>query len=164
MKNTFLLMVATFAFIGVVGFIYKGLPSKTVANSSVNAPKVKEIIIKDVKLNVWIADTSDIRRVGLGGKSNLNYNQGMLFIFDSKDVQPNFWMKDMLIPIDIVWIKDEKIVKMDKEIEAPKPGTQDSSLTIYSPGSPVDYVLELSSGFCNLNRLKVGDKVNLSGI
>lgn len=55
---------------------------------------------------VGVAATPDIREKGLSGHAPLAVNEGMLFLFD--DVRTKqFWMKDMLFPIDIIWISPE---------------------------------------------------------
>ena len=88
----------------------------------------------------------------------------MLFVFDAQNVTPVFWMKDMLIPIDIIWINDGKIVKIDTNLQPPKKGTLDKDLTTYGAGQPVDYVLEVSAGFSFKNKLEIGDNVNLTEV
>ena len=88
----------------------------------------------------------------------------MLFVFDNKQITPVFWMKDMQIPLDIIWIGSGKIVKIDENVPAPVAGTPDTKLTNYSSGSPIDYVLEVNSGFSGKNKIKAGDSVDLSGI
>ncbi|MGB6881980.1 MAG: DUF192 domain-containing protein, partial [Microgenomates group bacterium] len=104
------------------------------------------------------------RRQGLSGKENLPEGEGMLFIFESKNIQPPFWMKDMKFAIDIIWIDDDKIVQIDKDIQPPEPGASDNKLVLYTPNQPIDYVLEVNAGFSEENKIKVGDSVNLSVI
>lgn len=65
----------------------------------------------------------------------------------------------MEFAIDIIWIKDGKIIQIDKNVEAPAVGTPDNKLKLYSPKSAVDYVLEVNSGYSDLNNIKVGDSV-----
>ena len=85
----------------------------------------------------------------------------MLFTFDPQNVTPGFWMKEMLIPIDIIWIEGGHVVKIDKNVEAPKENTPDSELKIYTPDTPIDYVLEVNAGFSDKNSIKVTDTVIL---
>lgn len=106
---------------------------------------------------IEIADTPTEREKGLGGVTNLEENNGMLFTSEQKDTLPIFWMKGMLIPLDIIWINDGKVVKIDKNIPNPDPNTPESELKRYSPASPVDYVLEVNAGFSDKFGLKVGD-------
>ena len=52
-----------------------------------------------------LADTSSERTKGLSYRTEIP-KEGMLFIFPNKGIQ-GFWMKDMLFPIDILWLTDE---------------------------------------------------------
>ncbi len=121
----------------------------------------KTMTIGSKTIQVETANTESARQKGLGGRTSLPADSGMLFIFDSKGVTPTFWMKDMQIPLDMVWISGNKIVKIDKKIPAPPAGTQDAQLKIYPAGRPIDYVLEVNGGFCDTGGIKIGDAVTL---
>jgi len=107
-----------------------------------------------------IAKSSGERAKGLSERSSLPEDQGMIFVF-TKDSKPIFWMKDTLIPLDIIWINDGKIVKIDKMVK-PEPGVKDSDLKKYSSQSAVDFVLEVNGGFSDKNGLKIDQ--TLSGL
>ena len=129
---------------------------------STNTPKeTQSMTVGSKTITVEIANTTSLRERGLSGRSSLAENTGMLFVFETKPVTPTFWMKDMAIPLDIIWIKDGKVVKLDKKVPFPAPGTADSSLKTYPAGVPIDYVLEVNAGFSDKNNLKVGDSVAL---
>ena len=83
----------------------------------------------------------------------------MLFVINNNKVTPTFWMKDMRIAIDIIWIKNSKIIQIDKNVDPPAPNTPDNKLKLYSPKSAVDYVLEVNSGYSDLHNIKVGDAI-----
>jgi len=157
-KSIILPILGVVAFISLVGYFYKN-PQKLQ-----NQVLLKSVKIADTKIAVELADTNEKRTNGLSGKSELNAESGMLFVFEKKVVAPTFWMKDMLIPLDIIWIGNGKIVKIDKNIPAPVAETPDTKLVNYSPGTPIDYVLEVNAGFSDKNNFKVGDSVDLSGI
>lgn len=122
------------------------------------APEIPEIKLDETLVKVKIADTETKRKIGLSQTAALGENEGMLFVFPKKDVQPSFWMKDMQFAIDIIWINDDKVVKIDKNIPPPDPGTPDEKLKLYTSPGPVDYVLEVAAGFSDKNNLKVGSK------
>ena len=124
----------------------------------------KTIFVGETKIQVEIASTAESRAKGLSGRTDLLNDSGMLFIFDSKDVSPIFWMKDTLIPLDIIWIKDRSVVKIDKNVEPANPDTPDSELKLYYPGKPIDYVLEVKSGYSDAHGILVGSKVDLSSL
>ena len=90
---------------------------------------------------------------GLSGTTYLNSHDGMLFEFPYENLW-NFWMKDMLIPIDIVWIsKEMTIVHIEHSLT---PETYPNS---FGPSTNALYVLEVASGIAQKAKLKVGDKI-----
>lgn len=155
MKQILLFLVATALFIIVVGLMTQKL-NKT-ATTSTSSTKV--LTLGNTQVTVEIADTAALREKGLSGRTSLEANRGMLFVFPTKGVIPNFWMRNMLIPLDMIWISDSKVVQIDKNIAPPKAGTPDNQLSIYSPVAPVDYVLEVNAGFSDKNNIKVGAAV-----
>ena len=112
------------------------------------------LIINNTKISLIVADTPAERTQGLSYQKKLDKNAGMLFIFPKKQIL-SFWMKDMNFPLDVIWIDDDKIIKIDKNLppEGEKPEKN------YSSGALTNYVLEVNAGFCDENNIKVGDKV-----
>lgn len=166
-KQILLPILAVIVFIVLVGIFVQKSPNIDLSNFiSPGATKSsqKTIIIAGKELTVELAKTKESREKGLSGKTSLATDNGMLFVFGDDGANPVFWMKDMLIPIDIIWIKGGKIVKIDKSLEFPKAGTPDSKLKTYSAGQPIDYVLEVNSGYSVKNNISVGDSLDLSRI
>lgn len=151
MRKVLFLLVAT---AGVI--IAIGLLTKTI---DIYPPQKREIKIGNVTLYVEIADSEDERKNGLSGTKSLPKNDGMLFSFAQEDVFPSFWMKGMLIPIDIIWIDEWEVVKIHENIQ-PEPGKSDNELTKYYPDGPVDLVIEVNAGFSDKNGVDVGDKLS----
>ncbi len=90
---------------------------------------------------------------GLSGHLPLKDYEGMLFIFPKPDIY-RFWMKEMLFPIDIIWIDENwHIIHVEKSL---KPETYP---TIFYSKTPALRVLEVSSGESERLNLKVGDSV-----
>ncbi|HMB17425.1 MAG TPA: DUF192 domain-containing protein [Candidatus Paceibacterota bacterium] len=115
-----------------------------------------QIILADVAL------TNEDREQGLSGVKYMGDNEGMLFIFE-EEKKHGIWMKDMRIPIDILWIKDEVIVDVDEHV-MPEPDKDISELTIYKPSEPVDRVLEIRGGRFGMFDVEVGDKVEIESV
>lgn len=160
MKQVLWALFGVAVFIAGVGLLTQRLQNKNTSTPlSVGS---KEILVGSVKIQAEVASSESQRQKGLGGRKTLEENSGMLFVFGKKDVFPSFWMKDMLIAIDIVWINDEKVVKIDKNVEPPSAGTSTNQLKLYRPDAPIDYVLEVNAGFSDKNNIKTGDSVNLS--
>lgn len=108
-------------------------------------------------LRVEIADTMATRAQGLSGKGRLPEDQGMFFVFPIPAIYP-FWMKDMKFPIDIIWIRGEKIVGITENAAVPD---SSSGLPIYSPPTLVDKVLEVDAGVAKKLGLEEGGIVKL---
>jgi hypothetical protein len=110
---------------------------------------------ESIRVDVEVADTQALRNLGLSGRKYLGDYNGMLFVFDEKVGNP-FWMKDMFINLDIIFI-DEKgfIVDIKKDNE---PCTEVHCPQITSV-KPYKYVLEVKGGFCNINGVEVDQSV-----
>ena len=92
--------------------------------------------------------------LGLSGIKNLD-NSGMLFTYkDARQVR--FWMKDMSINLDIIWLGCNGQI-LGWQLDA-KP--EDYPGTYKSP--KLNYVLEAPAGFINKHQLKLGDKLELN--
>lgn len=123
---------------------------------------LKTIKIGNTSVDVVIANNDELRSKGLGGVTNLPENQGMLFVFSSTNILPSFWMKDMKIPIDFIWIKNNRVSEIIPNALPPVTGTPDNQLQIYKPVNSIDYVLEVNAGFASRNNILVGDTVILN--
>ncbi|MBI2053129.1 MAG: alpha/beta fold hydrolase, partial [Candidatus Sungbacteria bacterium] len=108
-----------------------------------------------------VSDRASMAR-GLSGRENLAKNGAMLFLFDRPD-HYGFWMKGMLFPIDIFWIKDNRIVDTEERAPPPAPGTDEKSLPVYIPDVPADMVLETRAGFAAEHHVRIGDAVEITG-
>lgn len=120
--------------------------------------KKAEIKIGEQYITADIAKDEPMREKGLAGVTNLGINDGLLFIFPSAG-NYGFWMKGMLIPIDLIWIADGKIVGFEENMQPPAPGTPDQNLKVYYPPQAVDKVLELHAERVSLLQAHVGDPV-----
>jgi len=107
-------------------------------------------------VRVEIADTPAERELGLSGRERLGEKEGMIFVFDSPG-RHAFWMKDMLFPLDIIWL-DENL----KVIYIKKDARPESYPEIFLPGEDAKYVLEVVTGFADKYNLKEGDEVELN--
>lgn len=115
-------------------------------------------IIGGVTLDTEVAKSDAKRNVGLGGKSGLSGSQGMLFVFNGYGKYA-IWNKDMLFPIDILWIKDGKIIDIYENMAAT---SVDSQNIIVAPKQDANFVLEVNAGFVKERGIKIGDKVGFS--
>ncbi len=119
-----------------------------------------KILVGGKILEVTIARTVAEKEKGLSDKPSLCSGCGLLFLFDQPAIYP-FWMRKMRFDIDIIWIKDNRVV--DLTLGAKKPSAEEFEVpkTIYQPKVAVDQVLEVNAGWVNGNGIKVGDEVIL---
>lgn len=105
-----------------------------------------------VKLDIEIADTNYDIQTGLMYRDSMKPKQGMLFIF--KDLkQRNFYMKNTRIPLDIVFIDNNKtIVSIQKN-------TKPFDETSLPSNAPAKYVLEVNAGQIDALGVKIGDQL-----
>jgi len=94
---------------------------------------------------------------GLMYETELNIDKGMLFKFDTIDTH-SIWMKNMRIPLDLIWLDRNGLVTDVLHNVPPCPRDKDVC-PVYTPASPAKYVLELSSGSAHLNKLIIGSKL-----
>lgn len=116
--------------------------------------ETKTIKINGARISVEIADTAQKMNQGLSGRAALSKNQGMLFIYS----EPNyrfFWMKDMLIPLDFVWINSGRVVETTQNVE---PKDFQPPLTLTSK-EKVDMVLEIAAGMVQKLNIRPSDKI-----
>ncbi|MBI5079459.1 DUF192 domain-containing protein [Candidatus Wolfebacteria bacterium] len=138
----------------VVGFIlFKGKQDYEISKIEING-KVFE---------VEIADTILKKTKGLSGRKCLKNDEGicpesaegMLFLFSSPSKR-SFWMKDMKFALDIIWINNDRIVDISKNVPSPKGG---ESPSVVSPSEVADKVLEMAAGSAEKFGIKIGDRL-----
>ncbi len=115
--------------------------------------KEQTLLIGNTQLRVAVADEPHERSQGLSGVTSLAANEGMLFIFD-RDDNWSMWMKDMEIPIDMLWVNNSyQVVHIEEDV---KPETFPEA---FSAGEPVRFVIETPAFFTRNNNIVVGDIV-----
>lgn len=163
-KQIILPLLGVIAFIILVGILVQKSGSINIPGFSMSSQAQKVVKIDEKTITVEIANTEALREKGLSGRTFLASDSGMLFVFDGLNQTHQFWMKGMLIPLDIIWISGGKIVSINKNVSPPPSGTLDNQLTVYTARGPVDYVLEVAADYSDKNNFKLGDSVDLSGI
>jgi len=103
-----------------------------------------------IALTVVVANTADERSQGLMGREELPEDHGMLFIFSVSEVV-TFWMKDTLIPLDIIYFNAMGwVIDSDTMV----PCTADPCKR-YTSDEPASTALEVNAGFVkakNINK------------
>ena len=107
---------------------------------------------KNIIFNVEVAKTIEERRSGLMYRKKLLNNEGMLFIFPREKII-QLWMKNTYIPLDVIFISENKvIVDIKKNMEI-------LSETIVRSKVKSRYALEFNAGLINKLDIRIGDKV-----
>lgn len=147
MKNRLVILLI----LGILFLSFIGL-QKTTTNSKQSAT------INGVNFNLEIAQTKEQKSIGLAKYKKIEKNFAMYFPFERKDYY-SFWMKDMKFPIDIIYIDNEKIVAIFKNVQNPK--SPNDKLQVYNPEKLADSVLEISAGLSDKYNFKTGDRVSI---
>jgi uncharacterized membrane protein (UPF0127 family) len=102
-----------------------------------------------------VADTDAARARGLMFRDTLRDDEGMLFVFGDSRRHP-FWMRNVLIALDMIWVDDEgRIVWL---VESAPPCVEEPC-PIYTPQRPASSVIEVRAGFAKRHGIKAGDIV-----
>jgi uncharacterized membrane protein (UPF0127 family) len=109
----------------------------------------------DVVLEV--ANTPETRQRGLMYRAALADGHGVLFVFDH-DENHSFWMKNTLIPLDMIFIS------ADGRVVGVHANAKPYSLASVSVGVPSRYVLEVPGGWAGRQGIAAGDRVELRGV
>jgi uncharacterized membrane protein (UPF0127 family) len=102
---------------------------------------------------VEVAETSEQRAQGLMFRRQMAADAGMLFLFGGSLQERAMWMKNTLIPLDMLFIDEAgKIVRIEQR-------TVPHSLRAIRSGQPVAAVLELNAGTTSRLAIEPGDRV-----
>jgi uncharacterized membrane protein (UPF0127 family) len=119
-----------------------------------------EVCLGNHCYKVEIARTQAEQERGLMYRTCLAPDAGMIFIF-GQDGDQSFWMKNTLIPLDMVWIGSDYRVVFIKH--GAQPCGSDVCPSI-DPGVDARYVLEVNAGETNRVGAKIGDLVTIKNV
>lgn len=123
-------------------------------------PKIASICFQDSSTQenkgcflIEIVSTPLQMQKGLMFREKLDQDKGMLFVFSQESKYP-FWMKNTLIPLDMIWIdRNSKVVFIKENAE---PCISKDCPTI-NPQQNAQYVLEINGGVVSEIGLNTGD-------
>lgn len=145
-KNKIILGLLSIVLIALLGgVVYLKKTKESVATDSNN------ISLGKCDITIETVATEELRKKGLSNRDALCQNCGMLFLFE-KESNYSFWMKDMRFPIDIVWLRNNKVVDISRDISH-------QSKSVHTSKELVDKVLELNAGEVNRCGIKISDKL-----
>ena len=111
----------------------------------------------DTRIALEIAATPAERERGLMYRSSLADGRGMLFVFE-RDEDHEFWMKNTLIPLDMLFIA------ADGRVAGIHANATPLSTVSIAVGQPSRYVLEVPGGYAQRRGIEPGDRVELIGV
>ncbi len=138
--------------IAVVVFVF-------VSRNNSSPEKYGRVCFRDNCFSTEMARTDTERTRGLMFRESLATDGGMLFVFDREDTYP-FWMKNTLIPLDIIWInKSKEVVFIAENVQL----CQTEICPNINPNNKAaKYVLEINGGLALKIGLKIGDKADFN--
>lgn len=108
-------------------------------------------------LRVELARTEQERLRGLMFRRSLPHQEGMLFIFPDEGIW-GIWMKNTLIPLDVIWMDASgRVVNIAANLQP----AVDQNPAAYRNERPAKFVLEANAGFAEKNRISVGDQATI---
>jgi uncharacterized protein len=129
---------------------------KTIIKEETNYPKITQMQFENnAVLDIEVADEESEKKQGLMYRKSLDYNKGMIFIYEQENIL-NFWMKNTLIPLDIIFLDSNKsIISITKNMNPCK----EDPCKIYSSKMPARYAIETNSGYVENNNIQTNQKV-----
>ena len=107
------------------------------------------------RIFVEVPDDREEFARGLMFRKHLPWNSGMLFAFDDEEPR-RFWMKNTLIPLDMIFVdSSSKIIDIKENV----PPCKQEECPTYPSVEPAQYVLEVNAGFVQENGVKIGDRL-----
>lgn len=129
---------------------------------------IETVKIKDKTFKLEVAATNDARMKGLGGRTELAPDGGMLFVFPRAQ-RLQFVMRDCLIPIDIIFLDSAGRVTAIHTMPNEEPRRADEDeyayefrLKKYSSRFPAQYAIEIQAGMAAKIGIKEGEKIELN--
>lgn len=113
-----------------------------------------------VRFSTEVVDSPESRAQGLMNRETLGMFTGMLFVYPNP--QPMwFWMRNTLIPLDMVFIDAQGVVQYVHENAIPL------DETMIFGGDDIQYVFEINGGLARTLEIAVGSEVrhpSISGL
>ena len=126
-----------------------------------------DLIIADQTFHLEIAKDLNARREGLMNRDVLEDNQGMIFIFPDA-LERSFWMKNCLIPIDIIFLDSRGTITSlyEMTVEPPKDVEEsdfdyEQRLQNYWSYGPARFAIEFNAGTIKDLNLEINDRIPL---
>jgi uncharacterized membrane protein (UPF0127 family) len=132
----------------------------TACAAQFTSPRGEVIFPDKTRVAVEIARTPETRARGLMFREKMAVNEGMVFIFEDEGFYP-FWMKNTLIPLDMIWVDPKlRVVHVAHSV----PPCKADPCPSYPPSGNALYVVEVVSGFARQHGVKAGDQLVFNNV
>ena len=135
-------------------------PAATPTPSPVAASGPRVVFPSGAVYRVELARTPEEQQRGLMFRESLPEKSGMLFLFDD-DSPHGFWMKNTMIPLDIIWLDDVGQVLF---VSADTPPCKADPCPSYGSQVAASSVLEIAGGLAARENVTVGSRIRFEGI
>lgn len=115
--------------------------------------------LNDTVFRVELAEDGNSQAMGLMYRQELPTDSGMLFIFN-EELPRAFWMKNTLIPLDILYFDRHKKL-VSQQLSVPPCKNTISTCPNYPSEKPAKYVLEINAGMSQKYGFKIGDELQI---
>ena len=113
-------------------------------------------------LSLEVARTEAQREYGLMNRTEIPLHTGMIFVFES-DAQIAFWMKNTLVPLDMVFVaSDGRVRRVFDNVRVVSPSMPD--VEIPRETGTAKFVIELSAGEAARDGIAQGVQLDLKGV
>ena len=146
----------------LISFLALGLLAVVLGAACGGGDDVSTVVLRpegqpEVRVRVELARTAEERARGLMFREHLDEDAGMLFLYDGEDIR-RFWMRNTLIPLDMLLISsDNRVVGI---VENAEPQTD----TGRQVAEPSQYVLEVNGGFSAAHGITAGTLVEFKNV
>ena len=154
-------------FFGILFLVFSIFIVDQFSNIPKNDPlnQTNFVVVNDHIIIIELAVTEEERRRGLMGREKLADNNefpgaitGMLFVFE-EELKHSFWMKNMKISLDMIWIDSEGVVvHIEKNVQP----CVNNPCEIFTPNNSALYVLEVNSGIADKLDIQQGTTIEIS--
>ena len=118
-----------------------------------------KVTINDIAFYIELADDDNERAMGLMYRKQMADEEGMLFIFPNSQYRA-FWMKNTLIPLDILYFdQNRKLINISENTPPCKNTT--TRCPNYPSKKPAKYVLEINAGLSKKHGFNAGDELRI---
>jgi len=157
MRARWIIGVAVLLILALVAAYYFSIYAGGINDSGANIGSVDFVDRNGAAstVHVEVATTPAEQEKGLMYRTSMDEDQGMVFIF-SGDYPRSFWMKDTILPLDMVFVNSRlEIVDINHNATP-------YSESVFTSRAGCKYVIEVNSGYCLRHDIGIGDKIRLN--